>query len=51
MSELFIYGVDTITMRNHVCRNHITLKLKLKKQIIFHIQLLCNYPLRNMIYW
>jgi REP element-mobilizing transposase RayT len=35
------------TMRNRVCQNHITLQLKLKKN---HIQLLCNYPPKNMVY-
>jgi hypothetical protein len=34
-------------MKNCVRQNHITLQLKLKKT---HIQLLCNYPPRNMVY-
>jgi hypothetical protein len=44
--------------RNRVHRNHTTLQLKLKKQLIYNCcvtipwvsQLLCNYPLRNMVY-
>jgi hypothetical protein len=45
-------------MRNHVHQNHTTLQLKLKKQLIYNyyatipwvLQLLCNYPLKNMVY-
>jgi len=46
------------TMKNRVCKNHTTLQLKLKKQLVHSyyvtipsiLQLLCNYPLRNMMY-
>jgi len=47
------------TMRNHVCQNHTTLQLKLKKQFVYNYYATifgyynyctCNYPLRNMVY-
>jgi hypothetical protein len=45
-------------VRNCVHRNHIILQLKLKKQLIYNcyatipwvLQLLYNYPLKNMVY-
>jgi hypothetical protein len=45
-------------MKKFVNRNHTTLQLKFKKQLIYNcyatipsiLQLLCNYPLRNTMY-
>jgi hypothetical protein len=46
------------TMRTRICRNHTSFQLKFKKQFIYNycatipwvLQLLCNYPPRNMVY-
>jgi hypothetical protein len=51
-------SVENDIMRNHICQNHTTLQLKLKKQLAYNyyttipwvLQLLCNYPLRNTVY-
>jgi hypothetical protein len=45
-------------MKNRVCWYHSTLQLKLKKQLAYNyytiipwvLQLLCNFPFRNMVY-
>jgi hypothetical protein len=52
----FFHGVFII--RNRVCQNHTTSQLKFKKQRIYNycaiihwvLQLLCNYPLKNIMY-
>jgi len=44
--------------KNHVCRNHSTLQFKFKKQLTYNYcatlswvwQIVCNYPLKNMMY-
>jgi hypothetical protein len=46
------------TMNIRVRQNHITLQLKLKKQLAYNcdaiipwvLQLLCNYPVKNIVY-
>ncbi len=46
------------TMKNCIHRNHITLQLKFKTKFIYNyyvvifwvLQLICNYPFRNMMY-
>jgi hypothetical protein len=46
------------TMKNCVHRNHTTLQLKIKKQFVYNycatipwvLQLMCNYPFKNMVY-
>jgi hypothetical protein len=57
-SKKHTFDMAPSTMRNRVRKNHTTLQLKLKKQLVYNcyvtipwvLQLVCNCPLRNTMY-